>query len=895
MKCTVCGRRNKGNSNFCGYCGNPLYCNNFETKQNGKVKQLLNKKWIKILSIILAVLIPVIAITGILLKSGLLSFNKRLDGRIEFKEFTKDDIAFENESLFVKNQLLITADARYSYSDIENIVSEYGGKIVGCIEYTNDYQVEFKEKGFNYLYTVKEMLENEFDVFDVEFHHVFTASNCTDPSTFYFNDYSQKEGNWWRNAIHLTDLEKKNYDYHNVKVGVYENIVDTNNPDISYAIDSNNFWYNDTSLLGDINASTHGTNVCGFLAAKKNNGIGIEGVANNVELYGYSYDRASNTSEFNKLTTVFRHKYFFSKMIYHGVKIINISAGFNEMHVAAQQGITNALNELNNIAQSLSIFFQKFINSGFEFVIVDCAGNLNSNGLGVDKHNWIRCEPSEDHSYGIKQYDSKDGELNSLTRLTDDIMYTADYDFLGVITDEKVRNRIIVVGSSTRDNTRADHSVNGERVDIYAPGENLTELSSGEDNGAGTSLAAPMVSGVVALMWGINPSLNADSIKYLLTSSATQQIIGEEYQISADSGDGSSVHKYLINAENAVERALNSKEPLVVSLDDNGTLLGYVKMVDDQGKVDNPNNVYEIYIYKGTKEDSYGELLNPDYKKPVAQLVETDAFGEFDVQLSPGSYYLMAAYHNGQYKSDITHFNIRQREVTYLDDIILYRITDSNTDDDDRIDLNGNEDNLPDDNTSNNESEDEEKNNRNGENGETGDENRNSGGSESEQVSQNETSEDANEKWKELYISFLNNYPDAFEFALVKLDEDEIPELIFMGSAATGTSMAWLHDDKIETKKIGYGDFKYLEKTGKFYCNYYNHGNIADSVYVLTNHQVCDVFSGRISNSVFRVNDECVTQDKYESMLKNAFNFDDAKTSSLYSKSIIIDEIKYKY
>ena len=103
MKCTVCGRRNKGNSNFCGYCGNPLYCNNFETKQNGKVKQLLNKKWIKILSIILAVLIPVIAITGILLKSGLLSFNKRLDGRIEFKEFTKDDIAFENESLFVKN------------------------------------------------------------------------------------------------------------------------------------------------------------------------------------------------------------------------------------------------------------------------------------------------------------------------------------------------------------------------------------------------------------------------------------------------------------------------------------------------------------------------------------------------------------------------------------------------------------------------------------------------------------------------------------------------------------------------------------------------------------------------------------------------------------------------
>ena len=43
-------------------------------------------------------------------------------GKIEFKQFTNDDVSFENDALFVKNQLLITADEKYSYSDIEKAV-----------------------------------------------------------------------------------------------------------------------------------------------------------------------------------------------------------------------------------------------------------------------------------------------------------------------------------------------------------------------------------------------------------------------------------------------------------------------------------------------------------------------------------------------------------------------------------------------------------------------------------------------------------------------------------------------------------------------------------------------------------------------------------------------------
>ncbi len=63
----------------------------------------------------------------------------------------------------------------------------------------------------------------------------------------------------------------------------------------------------------------------------------------------------------------------------------------------------------------------------------------------------------------------------------------------------------------------------GAAKDISAPGINIPILKAGGSMGSasGTSMAAPMVSGVIALMLSVNPNLNLDEIKEILYSTAT--------------------------------------------------------------------------------------------------------------------------------------------------------------------------------------------------------------------------------------------------------------------------------------------------------------------------------------------------------------------------------------
>lgn len=70
---------------------------------------------------------------------------------------------------------------------------------------------------------------------------------------------------------------------------------------------------------------------------------------------------------------------------------------------------------------------------------------------------------------------------------------------------------------------------------------------------------------------------------------------------------------------------------------------------------------------------------------------------------------------------------------------------------------------------------------------------------------------------------------------------------------------------------------------------------MSDSVFELSNKEVNEIFMGRIQNSVWSVNGETITKNEYETMLNNAFSFDDAKTPGFFSRSIIVDEIMYKY
>ncbi len=84
-------------------------------------------------------------------------------------------------------------------------------------------------------------------------------------------------------------------------------------------------------------------------------------------------------------------------------------------------------------------------------------------------------------------------------------------------------NNVISVSATTSSNTKASFSNYGTWVDISAPGNNIYSTTVGNTYGnkSGTSMASPMVAGLVGLMKSLNPSMpNSDIINCLISTAA---------------------------------------------------------------------------------------------------------------------------------------------------------------------------------------------------------------------------------------------------------------------------------------------------------------------------------------------------------------------------------------
>ncbi len=83
---------------------------------------------------------------------------------------------------------------------------------------------------------------------------------------------------------------------------------------------------------------------------------------------------------------------------------------------------------------------------------------------------------------------------------------------------------VISVGASDQSDAKANFSNYGEHIDVMAPGVNIYSTLAGTNNSygklSGTSMACPMVSGLVGLMLSRNPSIMPDDIEACLESTA---------------------------------------------------------------------------------------------------------------------------------------------------------------------------------------------------------------------------------------------------------------------------------------------------------------------------------------------------------------------------------------
>ena len=225
-----------------------------------------------------------------------------------------------------------------------------------------------------------------------------------------------------------------------IKVAIIDSGVDFSS-DIDVAVRKNFIpGEEEVSILYE-DGSGHGTSVAGIIAAK-DNGEGITGVNENVELYSAKVLDANNSAPLSRVIEAINWA------IEQDVDIINMSFGTDTYSAVLENAV--------NRAKAKGI------------LLIASAGN----GGNVE--------------------------------------YPAAYE------------AVMAVGSVGADGIISEESSIGERIDITAPGEQIT--STGAFDGVmvsgGTSMAAPHVAGVASVLWQKNKDVPAEFIKQLICSSA---------------------------------------------------------------------------------------------------------------------------------------------------------------------------------------------------------------------------------------------------------------------------------------------------------------------------------------------------------------------------------------
>ncbi len=306
----------------------------------------------------------------------------------------------------------------------------------------------------------------------------------------------------------------------------------------------------------DVN-KIHGTHVAGIIGAIKNNSLQAVGVAPFSKLMSVSHPLTFHhiyTHSSEQLASGISWAYK------NGADIINCSWGdyggapyLNSMHTQMlEQAILDAI---------------EFGRNGKGSVVVFISGNAANNANSVD--------------------------------------YPGNFD-----------DKIVTVGAINQTGTRALFSFGGsgygEKLDIVAPGVDILSTLNNNQFGylSGTSMAAPHVSGVAALILGANPCLNGQQVRDIIEKTA-KKVGAYTYSISPNRPNGTWNEEMgygLVDAGAAVQMA--------ISLYNSGVDLCIKDNENDMGAEPNTTTPYlwtSNNIWVRRNNDNNTNHQNPDY------------------------------------------------------------------------------------------------------------------------------------------------------------------------------------------------------------------------------------------------------------------------------------------
>ncbi len=372
---------------------------------------------------------------------------------------------------YVRNQLLLTAYDGVPFEEIEKLAEGLNTEIVGYIEITNDYQLEFNDDvSYEYILGRIENLKNNPLVEYASINVAYRTSLAVDPALVEnpLDKLKSKEStayNWnlydaniipaWNEIVKYSGEQDINL---NVKMGLMENNLKS---DSNSSVSFQKIWNpkktiaeydinNPMTRIFTGNLESHGIHVAGIMAGSYSEVTDISGKKGETsgvfpgnKLYGFGLEGGGQTH-----STVLKNKLGLALLIGNNVKVINISMGRTNETTSSTiiQG-----------AEILEHFLNKLVGKGYDFLIVSAANNF------------------------------ADGEA----------LYGSFYN--NIDEGSEAGKRIIVVGNtsqiSDKTNLRTFAGCYGDRIDILAPGVNIYSTVQGGlyAPATGTSMAAPLV------------------------------------------------------------------------------------------------------------------------------------------------------------------------------------------------------------------------------------------------------------------------------------------------------------------------------------------------------------------------------------------------------------------
>ncbi len=570
----------------------------------------------KIVSLIMSLIMPV---TGFLYTSAsnvIDSVSEMIFGIPYTDEAVKSDffselddnevVAVDDNNGYIKDLVAVFIDADLSFSEKLNLFSKVGGAIIGWSAVADLYVIRYLPMSYGSLTSKCEEL-NTIDgvIYAMPVTTSKTVLNSTPDDPFDEFDFTSPEwdelnpqgSNWWLEAIQARHAwDYKEY-FNQTEIGIVDSGFDLDHPELDGKISF------PSSLHANRNyPSYHGSHVAGIIGANHNNNTGIAGVCDNSRLVCVDWE-PELLQFWNTELAIF---FGFSELVKAGARVVNFSLGISGSKYTDGNGFLDEY----IVTAALSIMMSSLLSKGYDFVAVQSAGNgdyfgepMNANGNG--------------HFAALHK-----GNIITVK---------------GVTADE-ILDRVIVVASAETDNNggfvQSDFTNVGHAVSIAAPGRDIysCSLDGGYEYLSGTSMAAPVVTGVASLVWSVNPDFTGAQVKNIVCSSYSDVAkINTEYEYYYDVD---LVNYPMVNAKLAVEEAIKQ------SYDTVGTVKGRI-IGADASEIEFNGKKYTLFSdgsYSFVESASSGNAIVLDslgneigsFELTVAAGAETSA-GDYEI------------------------------------------------------------------------------------------------------------------------------------------------------------------------------------------------------------------------------------------------------------------------